>query len=68
MRTPQCAADACEECEVSFVSTCAENLDQEAGCHLVLDEEPRRAFWFFFWPLRGVLMMWLACHRAANGG
>ena len=42
MRTPQWAAQACEECEVSFVSTCADNCDQRAGCHLVL----RRAVCF----------------------
>ena len=42
MRTPHCALEVCEECEVSFVSTCADNCDQRAGCHLVL----RRAVCF----------------------
>ena len=48
--------------------TCAENCDRRPGCHLVLDEEPRRAFGVFFWPLSWVLMVVLAGHRAAADG
>ena len=58
MRTPHCALEVCEECEVRFVLTCAKNCDQGAGCHLVSAEEPRRA----------LVVVFLAVDEGTNGG